>query len=52
MGPSGPFPANNGWLTCGIGCSKQICAVDRNMRQTFKDCCKGLKQESVIGHCR
>ncbi|EGS22275.1 uncharacterized protein CTHT_0017940 [Thermochaetoides thermophila DSM 1495] len=29
-----------------------ICAVDRNMRQTFKDCCKGLKQESVIGHCR
>jgi hypothetical protein len=30
----------------------QICAVDRNMRQTFKDCCKGLKQESVIGHCR
>jgi hypothetical protein len=30
----------------------QICAVDRNKRQAFKDCCKDLKQESVIGHCR
>ncbi|KAK4107205.1 hypothetical protein N656DRAFT_849637 [Canariomyces notabilis] len=29
-----------------------ICAVDRDQRQNFKDCCKGLKQESVIGHCR
>ncbi|KAL2151219.1 hypothetical protein VTH82DRAFT_6317 [Thermothelomyces myriococcoides] len=29
-----------------------ICAVDHDKRQTFKDCCKGLKQESVIGHCR
>ncbi|CAP64859.1 uncharacterized protein PODANS_5_4050 [Podospora anserina S mat+] len=29
-----------------------ICAVDRNKRQTFKDCCKDLNQESVIGHCR
>jgi hypothetical protein len=30
----------------------QICAVDHNKRQAFKDCCKGLNQESVIGHCR
>lgn len=30
----------------------QICAVDHDKRQTFKDCCKDLNQESVIGHCR
>ncbi|KAK3485212.1 uncharacterized protein B0T23DRAFT_399809 [Neurospora hispaniola] len=30
----------------------QICGVDRKNRQLFKDCCKGLGQESVIGHCR
>ncbi|KAK4182989.1 hypothetical protein QBC35DRAFT_394839 [Podospora australis] len=43
-----------------LGCCKtlkyktwdNICAVDRNARQKFKDCCKGLNQESVIGHCR
>ncbi|KAK4154009.1 hypothetical protein C8A00DRAFT_14841 [Chaetomidium leptoderma] len=43
-----------------LGCCKamgyktydNICAVDINKRQTFKDCCKGLNQESVIGHCR
>ncbi|KAK4236667.1 hypothetical protein C8A03DRAFT_16719 [Achaetomium macrosporum] len=29
-----------------------ICAVDRDKRQDFKDCCKDLKQESVVGHCR
>ncbi|KAL2268430.1 hypothetical protein VTJ83DRAFT_3276 [Remersonia thermophila] len=29
-----------------------ICAVDRDKRQAYKDCCKGLRQESVIGHCR
>ncbi|KAK3902647.1 hypothetical protein C8A05DRAFT_43983 [Staphylotrichum tortipilum] len=29
-----------------------ICAVDHDARQTFKDCCKDLNQESVIGHCR
>ncbi|KAK4227300.1 hypothetical protein QBC38DRAFT_364569 [Podospora fimiseda] len=54
--------SRNGTLlkTQTLGCCKSlgyktydnICAVDRNMRQTFKDCCKDLKQESVIGHCR
>ncbi|AEO68152.1 uncharacterized protein THITE_28340, partial [Thermothielavioides terrestris NRRL 8126] len=29
-----------------------ICAVDHDNRQAFKDVCKGLDQESVIGHCR
>ncbi|KAG7293925.1 hypothetical protein NEMBOFW57_003985 [Staphylotrichum longicolle] len=43
-----------------LGCCKSlgyktydnICAVDRTKRQAFKDCCKNLDQESVIGHCR
>ncbi|KAK4032922.1 hypothetical protein C8A01DRAFT_40635 [Parachaetomium inaequale] len=43
-----------------LGCCKSmgyktydnICAVDHNKRQKFKDCCKDLDQESVIGHCR
>lgn len=30
----------------------QICAMDHDSRQDFKDCCKGLSQESVVGHCR
>ncbi|KAK4445524.1 hypothetical protein QBC34DRAFT_441551 [Podospora aff. communis PSN243] len=29
-----------------------VCMVDKDMRQEFKDRCKALKQESVIGHCR
>ena len=29
-----------------------ICHVDNADRQTFKDCCKWLNQEGVIGHCR
>ncbi|KAI3322653.1 hypothetical protein HD806DRAFT_110085 [Xylariaceae sp. AK1471] len=28
------------------------CHVDHDFRQTFKDCCKWLAIESVIGHCR
>ncbi|KAK4166822.1 hypothetical protein QBC43DRAFT_10607 [Cladorrhinum sp. PSN259] len=38
--------------TLGYKTYDNICAVDRNARQDFKDCCKDLKQESVIGHCR
>jgi len=29
-----------------------VCMVDKDMRQEFKDRCKALNQESVIGHCR
>ncbi|KAK3690322.1 hypothetical protein B0T22DRAFT_404815 [Podospora appendiculata] len=32
--------------------ANSICAVDSDSRQDFKDCCKGLNQKSVIGHCR
>ncbi|KAK4244704.1 hypothetical protein C7999DRAFT_43669 [Corynascus novoguineensis] len=39
-------------IAMGYKTYDNICAVDHNKRQTFKDCCKGLKQESVIGHCR
>ncbi|KAK0649049.1 hypothetical protein B0T16DRAFT_409331 [Cercophora newfieldiana] len=30
----------------------QVCMLDKDMRQEFKDRCKALNQESVIGHCR
>ncbi|KAK3385396.1 hypothetical protein B0H63DRAFT_472840 [Podospora didyma] len=36
----------------GYKVAQGVCAVDRDNRQDFKDCCKGLNQESVIGHCR
>ncbi|KAK1830109.1 hypothetical protein QBC39DRAFT_285918 [Podospora conica] len=36
----------------GYKMTSNICGVDRINRQGFKDCCKGLNQESVIGHCR
>ncbi|KAK0725205.1 hypothetical protein B0H67DRAFT_598530 [Lasiosphaeris hirsuta] len=36
----------------GYKTANSICGVDRENRQEFKDCCKGLDQESVIGHCR
>ncbi|KAK3388450.1 hypothetical protein B0T20DRAFT_464793 [Sordaria brevicollis] len=38
--------------TLGYKTMNSICGVDRKNRQLFKDCCKGLNQESVIGHCR
>ncbi|CCC14177.1 hypothetical protein SMACR_08621 [Sordaria macrospora] len=36
----------------GYKTMNSICGVDRKNRQLFKDCCKDLNQESVIGHCR
>ncbi|CAK7236933.1 hypothetical protein SBRCBS47491_009805 [Sporothrix bragantina] len=35
------------------GKTSHICNVDdEDKRQTFKDCCKWLKETSLIGHCR
>ncbi|KAK1752959.1 hypothetical protein QBC47DRAFT_50113 [Echria macrotheca] len=36
----------------GYRTASSICGVDREARQEFKDNCKGLNQENVIGHCR
>ncbi|KAK0625520.1 hypothetical protein B0T17DRAFT_608408 [Bombardia bombarda] len=36
----------------GYKTANNICGVDKDNRQRFKDCCKDLNQESVIGHCR
>ncbi|CAK7203023.1 hypothetical protein SEUCBS139899_005752 [Sporothrix eucalyptigena] len=36
-----------------VGSESNICNVeDEDRRQTFKDCCKWLKETSLIGHCR
>ncbi|KAM7190076.1 hypothetical protein V8F33_009663 [Rhypophila sp. PSN 637] len=43
-------------VTCckatGYKTTDNICGVDKENRQNFKDCCKGLNQQSIIGHCR
>ncbi|KAB5584856.1 hypothetical protein GE09DRAFT_1209499 [Coniochaeta sp. 2T2.1] len=36
----------------GLKTQNNICGVNHNTRQTFKDCCKWLNETSVIGHCR
>ncbi|KAK3937212.1 hypothetical protein QBC46DRAFT_366374 [Diplogelasinospora grovesii] len=36
----------------GYKTANSICGVDKDNRQNFKDCCKDLEEESVIGHCR
>ncbi|KAI0505808.1 hypothetical protein F5B22DRAFT_626390 [Xylaria bambusicola] len=36
----------------GLKTTNLKCHVSHDFRQTFKDCCKWLALESVIGHCR
>ncbi|KAI0865033.1 hypothetical protein F4860DRAFT_462118 [Xylaria cubensis] len=36
----------------GLKTSNLKCNVNRDFRQTFKDCCKWLEIEHCIGHCR
>ncbi|KAK6860572.1 hypothetical protein PG990_012124 [Apiospora arundinis] len=36
----------------GLQTRNAICTVAHDNRDTFKQCCKWLNQESVIGHCR
>ncbi|KAI8629617.1 hypothetical protein F5Y19DRAFT_475070 [Xylariaceae sp. FL1651] len=47
-----PDPTATCCTDMGLKAANLKCSVSEDTRQTFKDCCKWLAIEHVVGHCR